>query len=226
MTAAVQLGNATIGSATFQGRSTSAAAPIRVSMKELLTATAPTSVSVSRTGDGRLYYTTRLQYASREPLPATDQGMRIERQFERFVERGNGATGTSFAAGDLVRVTLRVTLPKEARFVAVTDPLAAGFETVDGFFRTTAQDLARDASVSDTDGDWMSWFQKGGFDHVERRDDQVQLFATRLGAGTHEFSYLVRATTSGTFVVAGTAAEMMYAPEVFGRAASTSITIK
>lgn len=226
MAATVQLGTLSIGNASFQGRNTAAARPIHVAMKDLIAATAPTSLNISRSGDGRLYYTTRLQYASRDPLPATDQGMRIERQFERFVEGGNGVAGTAFAAGDLVRVTLRVTLPKEARFVAVTDPLAAGFETVDGFFRTTAQDLARDSAVADTDGDWMSWFQKGGFDHVERRDDQVQLFATRLGAGTHEFSYLVRATTSGTFVVAGTSAEMMYAPEVFGRAASTGITIK
>ena len=43
------------------------------------------------------------------------------------------------------------------------------------------------------------------------------LFATRLSEGRHEFSYLVRATTAGTFNVAGTWAEEMYAPEVNGR---------
>lgn len=226
MTATVRLGAASIGGASFQGRSTTAAAPIHVAMKDLIAATAPTSVNISRTGDGRLYFTTRLQYASKDPQPATDQGLRVERRFERFVESGSSPEATSFAAGDLVRVTLRVTLPKEARFVAVTDPLAAGFETVDGFFRTTSQDLARDASGSDTDDNWMAWMQKGGFDHVERFDDRVQLFATRLGVGTHEFSYLVRATTRGTFVVAGTWAEMMYSPEAFGRAASAAIVIR
>ena len=226
MTATVQLGAASIGGATFQGRSTAAAAPIHVAMKDLIAATAPTGLTFSRTGDGRLYYTTRLQYAVKDPQPATDQGMRVERRFERFVESGAGTAASSFAAGDLVRVTLRVTLPKEARFVAVTDPLAAGFETVDGFFRTTAQDLARDGEATDTDNNWMAWMQKGGFDHVERFDDRVQLFATRLGAGTHEFSYLVRATTGGSFVVAGTWAEMMYAPETFGRAAAATIDIR
>lgn len=226
MTARVQLGAATIGTASFEGRSTTAAAPIRVAMKDLLAATAPTALTMSRTGDGRLYFTTRLQYASKDPQPATDQGMRIERQFERFVESGSSPASTSFAAGDLVRVTLRVTLPKEARFVAVTDPMAAGFEAVDGFFRTTAQDLARDASTGDTDSSWMAWMQKGGFDHVEKLDDRVRLFATRLSAGTHEFSYLVRATTGGNFLVGGTWAEMMYAPEVFGRAATATIDIR
>ncbi|MBP6716427.1 MAG: hypothetical protein KA205_06165, partial [Acidobacteria bacterium] len=184
-------------------------------------------LTMSRTGDGRLYYTTRLQYVPKDALPATDQGMRVERRFERSVDGGAaGAAATSFAAGDLVRVTLRVTLPKEARFVAVTDPLSAGFEAVDGFFRTTSQDLSRDASMADTDGNWMSWMEKGGFDHVEKFDDRVQLFASRLSTGTHEFSYIVRATTGGSFVTAGTWAEMMYTPEVFGRAASSVIDIR
>jgi uncharacterized protein YfaS (alpha-2-macroglobulin family) len=226
MTATVQLGATTIGTASFQGRSTAAAAPIHVAMKDLIAATAPTALTINREGDGRVYYTSRLQYAPRDPQPATDQGMRIERRYERFIEGGSNPAATSFAPGDLVRVTLRLTLPKEGRFIAVTDPIAAGFEAVDGFFRTTAQDLARDASTSDTGDDWMAWMQKGGFDHVEKFDDRVQLFATRLGAGTHEFSYIVRATTGGTFVVAGTWAEMMYAPETFGRAAMATIDIR
>ena len=226
MTATVQLGASSIGTATFQGRGTTAATPIHVAMKDLIAATAPADLTISRAGEGRLYFTTRLQSASKDPQPATDQGMRVERKFERFVETGASPAATSFAAGDLVRVTLRVTLSKEARFVAVTDPLAAGFETVDGFFRTTASDLARDSESTDTDTNWMAWMQKGGFDHVERFDDRVQLFATRLGTGTHEFSYLVRATTGGTFVVAGTWAEMMYAPETFGRGAHTTVTIR
>jgi uncharacterized protein YfaS (alpha-2-macroglobulin family) len=226
MTATVQLGATTIGSASFQGRSTTSAAPIHVAMKDLVAATAPTSLNISRTGDGRLYFTTRLQYASRDPQPATDQGMRVERRFERFTESGSGPAATSFQAGDLVRVTLRVTLPKEARFVAVVDPIAAGFEAVDGFFRTTSQDLARDAPDTETMDSWMAWMQKGGFDHVEKFDDRVQLFASRLGTGTHEFSYIVRATTSGSFVVTGTWAEMMYAPETFGRGAVATVSIK
>lgn len=226
MTATVQLGDKTIGTASFQGRSTSALPPIHLAMKDLLAATAPAALTISRAGEGRLYYSTRLQYAPQDNQPATDQGMHVERRFEKYVENGAGTAGTSFAAGDLVRVTLKVTLTKETRFVAVTDPLAAGFEAVDGFFRTTAQDLARDSSIDSSSSDWMTWMQKGGFDYVDKADDRVQLFATRLGAGTHEFSYIVRATTAGTFVVPGTAAEQMYAPEVFGRTTGTSITIK
>jgi penicillin-binding protein 1C len=48
----------------------------------------------------------------------------------------------------------------------------------------------------------------------------VLLFATRLSEGSHEFSYIVRATTTGTFRTAPTHAEEMYEPEVFGRTAT------
>ncbi len=65
-----------------------------------------------------------------------------------------------------------------------------------------------------------------GFDHAERHDDRVQLFATRLHEGTHVYSYVARATTAGTFRTAPTHAEEMYTPEIFGRTASTVIEVK
>jgi len=52
------------------------------------------------------------------------------------------------------------------------------------------------------------------------------LFATRLSEGTHEFTYIARATTAGTFRTAPARAEEMYEPEVFGRTATAIIEIK
>ena len=74
--------------------------------------------------------------------------------------------------------------------------------------------------------DWTPWWQRGGFDHVERHDDRVQLFATRLSEGRHEFTYVVRATTAGTFRTAPARAEEMYEPEVFGRTATSVIEVR
>ena len=86
--------------------------------------------------------------------------------------------------------------------MAVTDPLPAGFEAVESWFATTARDLAAAQDQQTNDGgdadDWQNWWRYSGFDHVERHDDRVQLFATRLGEGEHAFSYIVRATTAGT----------------------------
>ena len=70
----------------------------------------------------------------------------------------------------------------------MTDPLPAGFEAVESWFATTARDsLGREQDDQSSDGgdasDWLTWWQRGGFDHVERHDDRVQLFATRLSEG-------------------------------------------
>jgi uncharacterized protein YfaS (alpha-2-macroglobulin family) len=229
MTATATLGTNTLGTATFRGRSI-VAQQLRLAMPDLLRiaeAGATDTLAITRAGTGRLYYSTRFQYALAQAQPALDQGIRIERRYESFVENGDGRVGTSFAAGDLVRVVLKVTLPKERRYIAVTDPIAAGFEAVDGWFSTTASDMARQSSVSSDDsGNWWQRWQRGGFDHVEKFDDRVVLFATRLSDGTHEYSYLVRATTSGTFTAAGAWAEEMYAPEVNGRSATATIIVK
>jgi uncharacterized protein YfaS (alpha-2-macroglobulin family) len=225
----VSIGARAVGRAAFRTRS-SAAQSVRLAMPDLireLAAGTEADLAVERAGSaGRLYYAARLQFVPAAPAPVSDQGMRVERRYERFVEGGQSPASTSFSAGDLVRVTLTITLPKERRFVAVTDPLGAGFEAVDSWFTTTASDLARDASSQPVDGSFEAWWRRGGFDRVEKFDDRVQLFATRLSEGRHEFSYLVRATTGGSFTAAGTFAEEMYAPEVNGRSAPATIVIR
>jgi uncharacterized protein YfaS (alpha-2-macroglobulin family) len=123
-------------------------------------------------------------------------------------------------------VTLTLKLTKERRFVAVTDPLPAGFEPVESWFATSAATLAKEQGRGDSGGGWFDWWQHGGFDHVERHDDRVQLFATRLSEGPHTFTYVVRATTAGTFRTAPAHAEEMYEPEVFGRTATAVIEIR
>jgi uncharacterized protein YfaS (alpha-2-macroglobulin family) len=228
MAATVAVGTQSIGNATFRGRTTTSQ-QVRLAMPDLLRqvpAGAERDLAISRTGTGRLYYTSRLQYALSDPPPAVQQGIRVERRYEKYVENGTSPAATTFAAGDLIRVTLTFTLPQERRYVAVTDALPAGAEAVESWFRTTASDIAREAAVERTSNDDPWGYMRGGFDHIERYDDRVALFATRLAEGRHEFSYLIRATTAGTFRVAGTSVEQMYAPEVKGRAAPVVIEIK
>jgi len=228
MTATVALGGQPVGTARFRGRS-SAAQSVRLAMPDLLrrvAAGAGEDLAISRAGAGRLYYTARLQYVPGAPPPPTDQGIRLERRYERVVENGSSPASTTFNAGDLVRVTLTLTLPKERRYVAVTDAMAAGFEAVDSWFATTATDLARDATSQSSDNSFDAQWRRGGFEHVEKFDDRVAIFATRLSEGRHEFSYVVRATTAGVFTAGGAWAEEMYAPEVNGRSAATILTIR
>src|SRR5439155_19735131 len=150
-----------------------------------------------------------------------------QRQYAPMGAGRVGPAATSFGAGDLVRVTLSFDLPKERRFVAVTDPVPAGFEPVESWFATTASDLARATDQQD-EGERPRWddiWRRGTFDHVERHDDRVLLFATRLSEGHHEFSYIVRATTAGAFQAAPARAEEMYEPDVSGRTATLASVV-
>ena len=229
--ATASLGSTTIARRQFTGRSTEAF------QRDVPLASVPRSapqgaeqpLRFEKQGTGTLFYSARLRYAVDQLFrDSLDQGMHIERSYAPYKEGAELPAATRFNAGDLVRVTLRFTLTKERRYVAVTDPLPAGFEPVESWFATTATDLARaqdDQREPDDDG-WRWWWERGGFDHVERHDNRVQLFATRLSEGVHEFSYIVRATTAGTFRTAPAHAEEMYEPEVFGRTATSVIEVR
>jgi uncharacterized protein YfaS (alpha-2-macroglobulin family) len=228
-TASVRLGTAELAAGRFQGRSTEARAT-DIPMSRLAAAAPAGSeqpLTFTRNGTGTLYYSARLRYAvDRLFQQGLDQGIRIERAYAPYVEKGTRPVTTSYQAGDLVRITLTLQLTKERRFVAVTDPLPAGFEPVESWFATSAASLAQAQNEGAQPGDWTAWWQRGGFDHVERFDDRVRLFATRLSEGRHVFSYIARATTAGTFRTAPAHAEEMYEPEVFGRTATAVIEVK
>ncbi len=228
--ATVRLGRDELVKSTFQGRSTEAVSS-SIPMAKLLAGARPgdtRDLTFHRDGTGTLFYSTRLQYVLAAPvLKGTDMGIRVQRQYEKIVDgKAVGAAGTTFAAGDLVRFTLSFDLTKERRYVAVTDPLPAGLEPIETWFATTARDLAEQQSQNKESASWYTWWERGGFDHVERHDDRVQLFGTRLAEGHHEFSYVTRATTAGSFVTAPAYAEEMYQPEVFGRTSTVTVDVK
>jgi uncharacterized protein YfaS (alpha-2-macroglobulin family) len=225
-TATVALGAKELIRETFKGRTTTSVVK-EVPMAQL-PQIASSAIAVHREGAGTAFYNARLTYApDAAVLTSRDNGFRVQRHYAVVRDGRDAGPSESFTAGDLIRVTLSFDLPKERRYVAATDPIPAGFEPVESWFATTAADLARDNDQQD--GGPQSWDQmwrRGTFDHVERHDDRVELFATRLADGHHEFSYIVRATTTGTFVVAPTRVEEMYSPEISGRAGTETIEVK
>lgn len=230
--AAVRLAATEVVRAQFRGRS-SQAQTADVPMARLVGIVAgggSADLSFTKEGAGRLHYAARLTYSPAEPpREALAQGFTISRAYspEKAAKGAPIAASTEFSAGELVRVTLTLDLPKERRFVAVTDPLPAGFEAVEARFETTSSREASRTDLPDEDtGSWLERWRRGGFDHVEKHDDRVLLFATRLSEGRHVFSYLVRATTSGTFTAGAARAEEMYEPEVFGRSGAETVTVR
>jgi alpha-2-macroglobulin len=225
-TATVSLGARELLRESFAGRTT-AAVVREVPMAEVAQATTSELV-VRRDGTGTAFFGARLTYVPDvATMTARDNGFRIERRYNVVRDGRDQPAARTFEAGDMVRVTLVLDLPAERRYVAVTDPLAAGFEPIESWFATTAAEAARASEMQDggDDDSWDRIWQRGTYDHVERHDDRVQLFATRLAAGRHEFSYVVRATTTGTFTVAPPRAEEMYSPEVSGRGATQTVEV-
>jgi alpha-2-macroglobulin len=171
------------------------------------------------------YYLTVREVPHARTVKPVDRGIQVERWYERIDTR---RPVTTVAAGELIRVRVRITVPAERHFVVVDDPLPAGIEVVDPSLRTVNPfgpyqplpgSLDPEPQLDDAGWYFGSWDQNGwsAFDYKELRDDRVIFFATMLWKGSYSATYLARATTAGTFVTPPAHAEEMYNPAVNGR---------
>jgi uncharacterized protein YfaS (alpha-2-macroglobulin family) len=210
---------------SYEGRSTDRNLTV-VPMADLVDV-GDTDIVLARDGtDGQLYYRLGLRYAPTNfDLEPRDQGFVVQRSYEAIdddadVVRTDNGTWI-VRAGARVRVRLTMVTNSYRTHVALTDPIPAGFEIVNPALATSEPIPQADPSNTASSRFWWSrWF-----DHQNLRDDRAEAFSTWLGAGSYEYSYVARATTPGTFVTPPTRAEQIYEPEVFGRSASTTVTV-
>ena len=134
---------------------------------------------------------------------------------------------TTIEAGDLILVDLTLVSPKTRTFVAIDDPLPAGFEAVDSRLSTTSARLdSLQGPDQDEDDAAMERQERDAYFTQEVRDDRVLYFVDDLPPGVFRYRYLARATSRGSFVMPPTHASEMYAPEVFGRTGAATVTVK
>ncbi|MCS6801064.1 MAG: Ig-like domain-containing protein [Chloroflexota bacterium] len=163
---------------------------------------------------GRLYYTASLRtFRLGEQAEPRAEGIAITREYLP-ADPTSTSPIRSARVGDLIRVQLTIIAPSDLDYVVVDDPLFAGAEAVN-------PDLAT-ASIFERGGGRSAW----RFSHIDIRDDRVALFARALPRGTYQFSYLVRVTTAGDFVVPPARASLMYFPEVWGRSGSARFEVR
>lgn len=234
--ATVSLGAQNLVQQRFDGRSM-AVVEKKLTMAQLLEAAKgeQQKLSFSKEGQGVLYYSATMRYWQKSPpSTALDQGLFVQRWFEPYT---GGGHSTAFHAGDLIRVRVRVATNQERHWAAFDVPLPAGLEPVDTSLATTARLSGgpRDEGRGDgyeaegeyegeggeaedeADGRWAGYGFWSPFNHVEKRDAKVVLFADHLPPGVHVTSFVVRATTPGTYVLAPARGSLMYEPEVWGR---------
>ncbi len=143
--------------------------------------------------------------------------------------RGEAIDLTAVKAGTVLRIALLADLPigdldsSEMNYLAVTDRLPAGFEPIQPDLWTVAR--APELSDKHPFADMLRW---GGSDasFVELRDDRVQVYFDRVWGERVLATYLVRASTPGTFVLPPAAAEFMYVGDSLGYSSTGSVTVK
>ncbi len=140
-------------------------------------------------------------------------------------------------SGAKVRVMITMVNDSRRTNMALIDPLPAGFEPLNPALAVTGEipspefgglDGGPQFSPAAARGaaDAVPWWWGPWFDHQNLRDDRAEAFSAWLSAGTHDFTYVARATTPGTFVAPPARAEEIYAPEVFGRSGSDTVVVQ
>ncbi len=176
-------------------------------------------VGLSKSGKGTLHFVVGLRYGVLVDTPGIYNGIRID----RFVRAAGSApvlasfglatpSAPSLSAAKVYDIEDRVTTDHALENVVVDDPLPGGLEAIDSSFAISTKYY--EAAQS-------SW----ELDYQEIYRDHVLGFAAHLPAGVYAFHYLVRSVTPGDFIWPGARVSLQYAPEEFGRTASSRMTI-
>jgi uncharacterized protein YfaS (alpha-2-macroglobulin family) len=183
-----------------------------------------------------MFYAAELKYASSAlPTKARDEGLFVTKYVRGVAPAAVTAalatipkrTADAVTAGELVIVDLLFESAEPRDHVVLDDPLPAGLEALDYDLDTTSK-AARDAAAKEADPKmaWLGTTFRSAPSHREVRDDRVVTYFDKIEPGMYRVSYLARATSIGGFVVPPTRIEAMYAPEIYGRTAATTLTVR
>jgi uncharacterized protein YfaS (alpha-2-macroglobulin family) len=221
------LGNRLALEYDFEERTTERAG-VEIPIRHLSGKKTAQPVVIQKVGDGRLYYRLGMRYApttlSLEPV---DLGFAVRREYEAVDDSNDvkrDADGTwRFKAGARVRVNITMAAPMRRYHVALVDAIPAGVESVNPTFVNTGA-IPQDPTGKGTSRYW--WWNMPWFAHQNLKDTRTEAFTPLLWPGVHDYSYVVRATTPGRYVVPPARAEEMYHPETFGRTGTDTVVIE
>ena len=170
--------------------------------------------------EGRLFLQTTslgVRSGSDQPQPGAS-GIALRRLFRRADGTLFDPASESVALGEVVLVALELQnlTGEQITNLAVVDRVAAGFDIENPRFARTG-----DATL----GDWVERDAIWELDHLEVRDDRVELFGSIQPSQKRLFIYQVRATSIGATTAPMPTAEAMYNPEVWARASQTAVTV-
>lgn len=140
-----------------------------------------------------------------EPPPYGNQGLLLTRSYLNGL--GEPIDPTQHDLGDLiyVKLTLQNVYGAPVQNIALVDRLPAGWEI-------EQPNLGRGALP-----DWAQSLDLWAQEHVNRRDDRLEVFGALNDGDEHAVVYAVRAVTAGSFIQPPISAEAMYETRVWAR---------
>jgi uncharacterized protein YfaS (alpha-2-macroglobulin family) len=178
-------------------------------------------ISLNAQGTGQVWSSVKLSQSPLAPdlSSAYSTAFILSREYSIVSSGDSQPSQTTFARGDVVKVSITMMSPNDRHDIVIEDKVPAGFEPINFNLDSTDQLLAALLAPS-TDDNRRFWYT-----HQQIRPDSVAVFAEYIRPGVYTYSYLVRAATPGTYQIPGPSAEEMYQPESFSRASGTIITI-
>lgn len=146
--------------------------------------------------------------------PVSKNGLSVIRAYERVKADGSTEKLQDPKIGDLVKVSLTVSLPdKSMHYLAIDDPLPSSFQAVNTDFGSQAGRVRNKNS-------WR-------ISHQEVRTDRVLFFVDNPRRSTNvTMTYHARVTHDGENFVPSTKVEEMYDPSSFALGATQNISVK
>ena len=164
----------------------------------------------SKGGFARVHLSSKPRLAPQKAV--SQNGLQILRTYHRVLPDGSEERLDHPEVGDLVRIQLQVTMPRDdTSYLVIDDPMPSIFEAVNTDFASQAGRLERKE-------DWR-------VSHQELRDDRALFFVDHLPrSGSYTLSYHARVTSAGSSVAPPAKVEAMYEPDFYALSASRRFT--
>jgi uncharacterized protein YfaS (alpha-2-macroglobulin family) len=216
----VQVNGKTVATKKFS--SADALAPATtVELNEGQLAQAGNDVRIVKSGDGRVYWSTRGEYYSSQQQYVNTGTLKLstarqyykltsEQKAGKIVYRLDSLAGP-VQVGDTLAVRITVG-GSQWKYVMIEDPIPSGTESI-----------ARDDlyELEDQPTWWSRWYSDR-----ELRDDRTTFFNFYFPQGQHEYVYLLKVVNLGLFRVSPTSVQPMYQPEYLSTSDALTVTVK
>jgi uncharacterized protein YfaS (alpha-2-macroglobulin family) len=143
-------------------------------------------------------------------------GLRLDRDFRRANGEPIGMADGSLELGDVIYavVTVENTTTALLSNIAVVDRFPSGWEIEN-------PRLGRSQAI-----DWIDKSELWEPDHLEIRDDRIEVFGALRPREAKKIVYALRAVSAGRFALPPAEAEAMYDPSFWARAAGGTVVVK